>query len=599
MNRRLPCRVVFILTARVALGAWEPLPTVDLARIHPSDFRDTELDMPFYLAHFRELAAGVVEQGSERGFINIPVWRSVRDNKPYNSRIMESILSLAYFYALDRPWNPYHASPALRQRLEASLEYWLRQQNPEGRFAESAPGRFNLAATAFSTKFIGQTLTYLQTGPPIDPDLLRRVIAADRKTIHLLLTAPDLIKYGTFVSNQYTNVFAGGFAYLKLYPDPELKDLLLKRFAEDIHEHQSPAGYFYEEDGPDFEYDLFTHQSNLAMAWDYVRGTTQGQMIVDQERKWFEWLSYNAVPNGDWSSWILNQGIGTRTRRDAIPGKDHPVGEFVPEEHAFATSGEALKADITAERRELEFLWPRVPALEPGTYSPYAFLLRDHRSWFPAETQREAARGRLPYIARKEFNHQLSDDRHPLVFTYVRRPSYYAAFGAGQQLSTNHQQRYGLGLLWNEDMGAVLVTQSGSSTAAWGTQAQGAQQVYEAAEVKPTYRVLNTAVQSKPGSADLPQGVLTITYSLGSQGEKKVEFRDDAIVVTIHHPGQFTEIVPLIQAGDDPPAGFALKIEGPASRTRVPTDTLVGGRKLSVVRIEASGTLSYELRFIR
>ena len=76
------------------------------------------------------------------------------------------------------------------------------------------------------------------------------MIAADRKTIHLVLTAPDLIKYGTFVSNQYTNVFAGGFAYLKLYPDPELKDLLLKRFADDIHEHQSPAGYFYEEDGP-------------------------------------------------------------------------------------------------------------------------------------------------------------------------------------------------------------------------------------------------------------------------------------------------------------------------------------------------------------
>ena len=178
-------------------------------------------------------------------------------------------------------------------------------------------------------------------------------------------------------------------------------------------------------------------------------------------------------------------------------------------------------------------------------------------------------------------------------------PAYYAAFGAGKQLSTNHQQRYGLGLLWNQDMGAVLVTQSGSSTAAWGTQAEGAQQVYEAAGVNATYRVLNTAVQPKPGLLDLPPGALTITYPLGGQGEKKLEFRDDAIIVTIHHPGPFTEIVPLVQAGDDPPTGFALKIEGSASKSRVPTDTLVGGRRLSVARLEAKDTLTYRLQFTR
>jgi hypothetical protein len=591
-------RLLLLALAFTGLAtAWDPLPTVDLARLRPSDFTDRELDMPFYLAHFRELAASVVESGADRGFINIPVWRSVRDNKPYNSRIMESILSLAYFYTLDRPWNPYHGSPALRQRLEAALAYWLKQQSPEGRFAEAAPQRWNLAATAFSTKFIGQTLTYLKSGPPIDPELLQRVISADRKTIHLVLTAPDLIKYGTFVSNQYTNVFAGGFAYLKLYPDPELESILRKRFADGMHEHQSPAGYFYEEDGPDFEYDLFTHQSNLAMAWDYVRGTNEGKMIVDQERKWFQWLSYNAVPNGDWTSWILDQAIGTRTRRDAIPGKDSPVGEMVPEEHAFATSREALQQDTADERLGLEFLWPRVPALTPGTYSPYAFLLRDHRSWFPSDAQREAARHNLPYFARRNFNHQLADDRHPQVFTYVRHPRYYAAFGAGKQLSTHRQQRFGLGLLWNEDMGAVLISVSGSSTAAWGTLAHDAPQVYEAAELNPTYRVSGAAVQPKPGSFDLPQGVLAISYSLGTRGEKSLEFRDDGIVVTVRHPGEFTEVVPLLQAGDDPPVGFTVKPDGAAPMSRSAADALVGGRKLSVVRIEGKDSLTYRLAF--
>jgi hypothetical protein len=94
--------------------------------------------LPFEVFDFKELADAVVEQGPDRGFINIPVWRSPRENRPYNARIMESVLSLAYFYTLKKPWNPYYGSPALRQRLEAALEFWCGLQNPEGRFAEAA-----------------------------------------------------------------------------------------------------------------------------------------------------------------------------------------------------------------------------------------------------------------------------------------------------------------------------------------------------------------------------------------------------------------------------------------------------------------------------
>src|ERR1035441_4512862 len=135
--------------------------------------------LPFYLAHFKELADNVLEEGPTRGFIHIPVWRSPRENQPYNARIMESVLSLAYFYTLERPWNPYYKSPAVRQRLEAALEYYCNQQNPEGRFAEAAPQRWNLAATAFFTKFITRTLTLLKDGPPVDAAIVKRVVAAD------------------------------------------------------------------------------------------------------------------------------------------------------------------------------------------------------------------------------------------------------------------------------------------------------------------------------------------------------------------------------------------------------------------------------------
>jgi hypothetical protein len=59
----------------------------------------------------------------------------------------------------------------------------------------------------------------------------------------------------------------------------------------------------------------------------------------------------------------------------------------------------------------------------------------------------------------------------------------------------------------------------------------------------------------KPGSLDLPKGILKVTYALGDKEEKSIEFRNNAIVVTVHHAGEFTEIVPLLQAGDDPPVG--------------------------------------------
>jgi hypothetical protein len=589
--------LLFLLSSGIACAAWDALPAVDLAKLRPADFRDSELDLPYDLAHFHRQS--VVEQGPDRGFINIQVWRSPRDNKPYNARIMESILSLAYFYTYQRPWNPYYGSPAVRQRLEASMEFWLHLQNPEGRFAEAAPQRWNLAATAFSTKFMGQALTLLKGGPPIEPALLERVVVAVRKTIRLVLTDPGLYKYGMFVSNQYTNVFAGGLAFLKLYPDAEIESLLRRRFQDGVHDHQSPAGYFYEEDGPDFRYDMFTHQSNLQMAWDYARGGDLGKLLAEQERKWFEWLAWNAVPEPNWSGWILNHAIETRSRLATFPGKDTPIGEAAPEARAFATSREDLRQEIALERRKLELSWPAVPPLQPDSYSPYAFLLRDHRTWYPTEAERDAARKKLPCFARNQFTHQLMDSRHPLVFTYVRRPAYYAAFNAGKQLSTHRQQRFGLGLLWSETTGAVLQSQSGSNTAAWGTAAAGASSVYEAAGVDAVYRVGGETVEARPGSVDLPSAELTVTYALGSQGEKSLEFATDAIVVRVRHPGEFTEFVPMLQAADDKPAGFALSADSPATISTQDSGIQVASRRVVVWRLAAKDSLAYRLWFTK
>ena len=47
--------------------------------------------------------------------------------------------------------------------------------------------------------------------------------------------------------------------------------LLKQRLEESMTAFQSPAGYFYEKDGPDWGYFLSTHHSDLHMAWHYAR----------------------------------------------------------------------------------------------------------------------------------------------------------------------------------------------------------------------------------------------------------------------------------------------------------------------------------------
>ena len=246
------------------LSSWSPVPPADLSKLKPSDFADDELDLPYYLAHFHRLANGVVETGDNRGFINVAVWRNLQDNKPYNARIMENILSLAFFYCTKRPWNQYYASPAVRMRLEAALDFWCRMQNSDGRFSEYGPQRWNLPATAFATKFMGETLRLLHNGPPIDGKLLQRVLKANRAAIRVVLTDPALLAHGKNFTNQYTNVFAGGLAFLSLYPDAQFSAAPASPYqGNQSRVFQSPVGYFYEARGPDWGYNLGTHHSNL------------------------------------------------------------------------------------------------------------------------------------------------------------------------------------------------------------------------------------------------------------------------------------------------------------------------------------------------
>ena len=162
-------------TGEVTQNPWNPLPPVDFSAISPDAIEDWLMDRPvsqgaghdidYYIGHFHRLANAVRSSDPNKGFIDISVWRNPADNEPYNARIMENITTLAWFYTQQESWNPYYGDPDLRKILEAALTFWVTMQNDDGRFSEYGENRWNLASTAFATKFMGTTLEMLLAGP--------------------------------------------------------------------------------------------------------------------------------------------------------------------------------------------------------------------------------------------------------------------------------------------------------------------------------------------------------------------------------------------------------------------------------------------------
>ena len=602
-------------------SAWPKVPAADFSKLKPSDFNDDELDIPYYLSQFHRVANSVVETGENRGFIDIAVWRNAHDNKPYNARIMENILSLAFFYATKRPWNQYYGSPAVRVRLEAALDFWCRIQSADGRFSEYGPERWNLAATAFATKFMGGTLTLLNNGPPIDKSLLDRVVKADRRAIHIVLTDPDFYEHGKNFTNQFTNAWAGGLAYLALYPDVQLRALLTKRIKLDSPVFQSPVGYFYEARGSDFGYNLGTHHSNLWMSWFYARGTSLGQTLVEEERRFVDWLAYNAVREPDGSGYTLNRAIETRQRKPFLDNAginrsqeeqgQRLLASEVVLARAFAPTREEIKRNQAEQRAALEKNWPPKSELDVGTFStfsPYAFLHRSHPRWFATEAQRRVAIGLLPYFRLQHFVHQRMDERERLVFTFIRQPSYYATFNSGPHLTA--QQRYGLGLIWNQDFGSAIQSQTGSNNAAWGILLGQNQVPFEGDTLNVTFRMGTREVTPVAGNRDLGDGPLLIRYGFPDQGEKTITFGSSSISVNIERSGMIREQIPLLvgpgeELKIDPQeiklkrgaAMFLIKLDAETKAEIVETDLRVGARRIITLLLRSTNSMRYTMGF--
>jgi hypothetical protein len=536
-----------------AQEAWQPVAPMDWAGITPADFDDSELEIPYLLHHFHRLANAVVETGEHRGFLDLAVNREPRDNKPYNARILENNLALAYFYVIDRPWNRYRGDPAVKVRLEAMLDFWCRSQNPEsGLFAEYSTDNWSMAPTGFGVVHMSRTIELLTSGgPTIAQAVLDRTLAAQRKAVMALLTRDDMFRHASGWSNQLAGVYRAALVHLKLNPDDaELRAALLAGAKRAVSVIQSPAGFLFEASGMDIGYSS-VHERFIAYAYHLIEQDPELIAILrPEEVLWGTWLSYNLLRQpGEPLEYFVNGAAQTRTSHAWQELRDWPQAQHVESWRAFMMTNTERAERLKARRASLETDWPRFPELvvpSAFSYQPSAFFTASTgiEWWVPTRAQRDASIAMLPYVASDRFTRRAFDPKRAWAFDYVRRPGYYAAFVSGKP---QQRQGFGLGILWNDAMGTVVQGVAGTANL-WGTRV--GEKLRETEDVAATIRVNATTTLRSPGWTDLPAGDVSISYALPA-GEKSVVFGETSIDVSIQQDGAFVEQIPLLIRSDD------------------------------------------------
>jgi len=277
----------------------------------------------------------------------------------------------------------------------------------------------------------------------------------------------------------------------------------------------------------------------------------------------------------------------------------------------FAPTREEVNQNRREQRAALEKNWPPKAELQVGTFStfsPYAFLHRSHTRWFATEALRRAAIDLLPYLRQRRFVHQRMDERERLVFTFIRQPTYYATFNSGPHLTA--QQRYGLGLIWNQDFGTAIQSQTGSNNAAWGTLLGQNQVPFEGDTLNVGFRIGTREVIPIGGNRDLGDGPLLIRYGFPDQGEKTITFGSSNISVDIQRSGTIREQIPLLVGPRDElkveaqeiklkhgAAMFLIRLNSETKVEPIETYLRVGQRRVVTLLLRSTNILRYSMSF--
>lgn len=176
------------------------------------------------------------------------------------ARFQESLCALSFLYATEFDGNGYYRNARLLEWIGSGLRFWSSIQHRDGSFDEAYPFERSLAATSFTTFYVGEALEFL--GDDLSPELRAKTTETMRRAGEWLARNDET--HG-FLSNHLAAAAAALFHVYRVTGDATFKQRS-RYFLDKILDRQSSEGWYDEYGGADPGYQ--THGSfYLARLW--------------------------------------------------------------------------------------------------------------------------------------------------------------------------------------------------------------------------------------------------------------------------------------------------------------------------------------------
>ena len=202
-------------------------------------------------------------------------------------RLQEGVCALARLREVDDARNPLYRAPAVDEWVRWGFEYWASLQHANGAFDEAYPNEQCLAATAFTTFYLGDA--FLRCRDRLDAALRARLESTFSRAGQWLCRNDET--HGV-LSNHLAAAAAALETITRIVDRPEFSERA-RVFVERIIRHQSPEGWLREYDGADIGYG--THGFFYLAAYWKMTGCERTRAALDG---FAGFLGYFVHPDG-------------------------------------------------------------------------------------------------------------------------------------------------------------------------------------------------------------------------------------------------------------------------------------------------------------
>ena len=231
------------------------------------------------------------------------------------ARFQEGVYALAYLFCCTFEHNNLAGNERVLEWARAGLSFWQKNQYRDGSFDEAYPYEHSLAATAFTTFYLGEAFLHL----------IDYIPAKQQSSLHQTFTrAGDWFCRNDEKHGLLTNHLAAAAAALNVIYRICGVDKYQNRchyFLQRIYDHQSQEGWYEEYGGADPGYQ--THSTfYLARIWRQ----TQDSTLLESLKQSLAFLKYFIHPNG-----TLGGEYGSRNTEFYFPAGFEILAPVLPD----------------------------------------------------------------------------------------------------------------------------------------------------------------------------------------------------------------------------------------------------------------------------